>query len=274
MHRIDFPVGQHLLHRGDIDAVAAEDPHLPPAVFIEVIVVGIGEMAQCRHLIIRGHVGDGIARDDPEEIPRGILLDPQYNVRSQAVLSADMPDARPVDDIDAPAVRAQDDVAVWRFRDREDFRVGDAVLFAVSARDPAVFNDVYAAGIGNQQRSVPPLTDDPNAVGEQPVFLSIGGEFAFIITQQAVFPPGGKPQPSQAVADDGADAAAFQHLQKIRDLQIDAGRAHRLRKRRARHSAGSALVQHGQPRIRSNEQQCAGPAGGIDHHFGLIVYLG
>ena len=114
MDGLHFSVVDQLLRGQDIDPVAAEDPHITLAVFIQVGVIGIREIVHRGHLIVRGHIGNGVSCDQPEEIPRGVIFDVHDHPGSQAVLCADVPHAVFVDDIHSAAVGTQHGISVRR----------------------------------------------------------------------------------------------------------------------------------------------------------------
>ena len=76
-----------------------------------------------RDVMIRRHVSNGAAANDPDDVMFFVLLDAHHHIRRQAVLHVDIFDARIINDVDAPAVAAQHDFSVQPFRDGEAFCV-------------------------------------------------------------------------------------------------------------------------------------------------------
>ena len=262
----DVPVCKQLLSGHHINAVAAEHPHIPLAVFIEVEVVGIGELLYCCNLIVRRHIGDGAAGDDPDDPVLHIALETHHNVRRQPVLHINILYAGFVDDIDAAAVGAENDLAVHALLNGETFRIPDAVLIAVGADHAVILNDVHTAGERDQDRPVLLFRDGAQTAverTEQTLLRGEGHKLAVIVAQKAQLSPGGYPCPALAVADDGTDPAPVEQLYEVVRLQIFAGGGLGAFQRQAGH--GTVFVEHRQPRIRTDKEHVVADAGRVHH---------
>ena len=235
--RMEVAAGEELLRGKQVDAVAAEDPDIAAAVLVQVGVVGIGEVRDRGDLVVLGHVGDGVAGDDPVKVSRCVIFDVHDDARPQACVGVDVAHAALIDDIDAAAVGAEKGVPVRRGADAEAHRVGEAVVLSEGGDDAVAFDHVHAACAGDEDLTVGRLADGADPVGEETVFLREGQQTAGVVAQQTALVPGGDPQSAAAVRDDGADPHAIQMLQKIGDFLLRAGGGHCGGHRDGRHRA-------------------------------------
>ena len=73
---VNLLVLQQFCRRNNIDPVAAEDPHIPLAVAVEVEIIGIGEVLYGGHPVVLGHPREGVTGHDPEDMVIAIVFDP------------------------------------------------------------------------------------------------------------------------------------------------------------------------------------------------------
>ena len=113
-------------------------------------------------MIITVHKGKGVAGDNPENVPRFIVLDSHDDIGGEAVVGAEVPQAVLACHIDAVAVGTHDDVAVCGFCDGKDFRIDDPVILSDAADNGIPADDADTARIGYQDRAVLRLGRDAN----------------------------------------------------------------------------------------------------------------
>ena len=70
-----------------IDAVGGQDPHIPPAVEIQIIVIVIGKRGHLVDLPILD-VLNGIGRYHPVEVPAPVLFDPHDHIAGEPFIPA------------------------------------------------------------------------------------------------------------------------------------------------------------------------------------------
>ncbi len=94
--------------------------------------------------------------------------------------------AEPViaDDINAAAVRTDDDIAVWAVRHGEDLDVADAVFLTVAGSDPVTLDDADPAGGGHQHAAVRAFNNRADTVGKQTVLRAEHRQPAVVIAQK------------------------------------------------------------------------------------------
>ena len=274
-HRFNGFVGNQFFRGRHIDSVAGQHPDVALAVLIQVEIIGIREFLNRRNFVVRSHVGNGIAGNDPENIPAQSAFDPQDYVGVQAFLLTDQSGSLRAGHIDTAAVGSENDVPVESFRQRQDFRHGDAVVLSVAPDHPVAVNDADAAGIGHQDPPVLAFADGPDPVGKEAVLRCKSHDLPVVVADQSLLPPGRNPGPSHAVPDHGADPHIGQIFQQVCRLQFFPGSGHCLCQRQAFHFL--SVFCNDQARVGSDEQLCSDHAGGIDDlgsQSALFKYIG
>ena len=79
-YRHNLIVGKQFIHRNDIDTVAAQDPHIPALILVQVKVIGVREFLNRFHMIRLIHISNRVAGDDPEYMMGRIFFDPHHNI--------------------------------------------------------------------------------------------------------------------------------------------------------------------------------------------------
>ena len=194
MHGGDLLVGNQFLGARHVDAIAAEHPHVTLAILEEIEVVAVGELLNRRHLVVRGHVSDGAAGDDPDQIPISVALEAHHNVGRKPVLHADrFHHAVVIEDINTAAIASHENVAVRALRDRKGLGNDNAVLLAVGGDDAAITDHVHAAADRDEDGAILPLADRAEVVGQRSGFRVKGGYLTPVVAQQSLSSPGGEP---------------------------------------------------------------------------------
>ena len=221
VQRFNIPVGDKIIGQCNVYAVTAEDPDFSPAVLIQVKIIGVGESVDRHELIVFRQISQRISCHDPVNIATLVFLYTHYSAGCQTALRTDVHCAGAAQNKDSAAVCPAQYVAVLSFRDSQDLRIGNSLIFSVSADDLIPFNHIDAAG---DRRNIGPVTTlayRPHLIREHAVRCGKRSHLSIPVTQKTVLAPGGKPQVTLAVADGGANADAAEHLHKILCLKID-----------------------------------------------------
>ena len=220
VNRIHILSGEKLIHRQDIDSVAAQHPHLVIVVFIEIKIVGIGEFIEHRDFVIAGHRRDSLAGHNPEDIAPGIIFDAHHDTGCQSILFSDAPDCPAADDIDTVAVGAQNDISVRRAAHGQGLDIGDSLVRSETSRHAVALDDVDAARHSRTDPAVRIFADCPDLIRIHAVILGECDRFFSVISNQSRSAPGRDPDIALAVLEDRADTYALQQRDQITGSEI------------------------------------------------------